>query len=159
MALNKRDRSFRQKLLLLKKAGLQNAVPPDRTKTDWQNHDNLPDRIQKILALVKTNIKWNTQMLYFIMYDIEDNKVRTQIARFLERKGCVRVQKSIFLARHDRKIFQDVHQILYEVNQVYDNHDSIFLVPVSTDELKSMKIIGKSIDIDVVLGNTNTFFF
>jgi CRISPR-associated protein Cas2 len=159
MPLDKRDRSFRQKLLLLKKAGLQNAVPPNRHKVDLDELDSLPERIRKILGLVETTIKFNTQMLYFIMYDIENSKVRTQIAKFLERKGCIRVQKSIFLARNERKVFDEVHKLLYEVNEVYENHDSIFLIPVSTDELRGMKIIGKSLDLDIILGNKNTLFF
>ncbi|MCK5537925.1 MAG: CRISPR-associated endonuclease Cas2 [Bacteroidales bacterium] len=159
MSLSKKDRSFRKKLLLHKHAGLENAVPPNRHKVDLDDIDNLTDRIKKILGLVETTLKFNTQMLYFIMYDIENNKIRTQISKFLERKGCIRVQKSIFLARNERKVFDEIQQILYEVNEIYDNHDSIFLIPVSTDELRGMKIIGKSLDLDIILGNKNTLFF
>lgn len=159
MSLSKKDRSFRKKLLAMKRAGLENAYPPDRQPNNLDEIEDLPQRIKTILGLAKTTIKFNTQMLYFIMYDIEDNKVRTQVAKFLERKGCIRVQKSIFLARSERKNFNEIHQILYEVNEVYDNHDSIFLVPIATDELRAMKIIGKSIDLDIILGNKNTLFF
>jgi CRISPR-associated protein Cas2 len=32
-------------------------------------------------------------------------------------------------------------------------------VPVSTDELRAMKIIGQNIDVDLIVRNKNTLFF
>jgi len=40
-------------------------------------------------------------MIYLIAYDIEDNRVRSQLARFLEKEG-VRMQKSVFMVEKDR---------------------------------------------------------
>ena len=36
-------------------------------------------------------------MLFFVMYDIESNKVRYLIAKYLERHGCTRIQVLSFL--------------------------------------------------------------
>ena len=71
--------------------------------------------------------------------DTEGNKVRTQIVNYLIRSGCHRIQKSIFLANL--------------------SHDSILLVPISTDYLQAMKIIGQTINVDVITKNKNTLFF
>lgn len=98
-------------------------------------------------------------MIYFVMYDIENNKVRSLISKYLLKKGCMRVQKSIFLADTDRKVYDDIRKDLHEVQQCYDNNDSILLVPVSTDEIQAMKIIGQNIDVDLILKNRNTLFF
>ncbi len=98
-------------------------------------------------------------MLYFVMYDIENDKIRNHIAKFLIRKGCTRVQKSIFLADTQRQIYSEIHQTLKEVQEVYDNHDSIFLVPIASDDLRAMKVIGENLDLDLTLGNKNTLFF
>lgn len=93
------------------------------------------------------------------MYDIENDKIRTQIAKYLIRKGCIRIQKSIFLAEAERKLYNELSTTLKEVQEVYDNNDSILFVPVSSDELKSMKIIGQQLDIDFILNNRSTLFF
>ena len=97
-------------------------------------------------------------MIYFIMYDIESNKVRTLVAKYLIRKGCTRVQKSIFIASSERPVFDEIRKDLKEVQECYDNSDSILLVPVSTDEIRAMKVIGQNIDFDLALKNKNTLF-
>lgn len=93
------------------------------------------------------------------MYDIENNKIRTQIAKYLKKKGCVRVQKSIFLASTERATFNEIHSTIRQVQEVYDNYDSIFFVPVSVDQLRAMKVVGQSISYELILGNKNTLFF
>lgn len=97
-------------------------------------------------------------MIYFIMYDIEHNKIRNYIAKYLERKGCSRIQKSIFIANTDRKLYNEIHNTLKAVQEMYENNDSIFFVPASTDEIKAIKIIGKSIDFDFITGSKTTLF-
>ena len=93
------------------------------------------------------------------MYDIENNKVRTSIAKYLEQNGCLRVQKSIFFAQSQRQTFNKIHADLKHIQELYDNNDSIFLVPVSTDQVRAMKIIGQNTDFDIIIGNKNTLFF
>ncbi|MBN1253526.1 MAG: hypothetical protein JXR51_06205 [Bacteroidales bacterium] len=63
------------------------------------------------------------------------------------------------MAELEHKIFNEIDQTLKEVNEVYDNNDSIFLVPISSNEVKSMKVIGHSVDFDLIAGNKNTLFF
>ena len=98
-------------------------------------------------------------MLFFVMYDIESNKVRTQIVNYLIRSGCHRIQKSIFLANLSHEKYNKIKEDLAEVQSYYDNHDSILLVPISTDYLQAMKIIGQTINVDVITKNKNTLFF
>lgn len=93
------------------------------------------------------------------MYDIESNKVRNQIVKYLIRKGCTRVQKSIFLADLPTADYDEIRTNLTEVQQCYDNEDSILIVPISTDYLRSMKIIGQTLDVELILKTKNTLFF
>ena len=93
------------------------------------------------------------------MYDIESDKVRSQIVKYLINKGCYRVQKSIFLADLSSELYKQIRSDLAEVQACYDNHDSILIVPISTDYLNSMKVIGQNIDIDLITHKTNTLFF
>lgn len=98
-------------------------------------------------------------MICFIMYDITSNKVRTLIAKFLLKKGCRRVQKSIFMADMPSDEVQDIAQKLTEIQKMYDNNDSILIVPLSEDYARAMKIIGQEVDIDLILHSKNTLFF
>lgn len=67
------------------------------------------------------------------MYDITSNKVRTLIAKFLLKKGYTRIQKSIFMADMPSDEVQDIAQKLTEIQKMYDNNDSILIVPLSED--------------------------
>lgn len=149
---------FIETLRLLKQAGIRGNKAIASLSPDFDNVDELDTRIKKVLGLVQQTLK-NTTMLYFIMYDIEDNKVRSYIAKYLLKKGCIRLQKSVFLTSSERQIFTEISRTLKEVNEVYNNHDSIVIVPVSTDELKSMRIIGQNKDISFFVDKKNTLFF
>ena len=98
-------------------------------------------------------------MIFFIMYDIESNKVRRYIAKYLEKKGCTRIQRSIFLADADTAIYNEIKNDLTEVQACYDNNDSILVVPISPDYLRAMKIIGQSIDLDIITRSKTSLFF
>ena len=52
-----------------------------------------------------------------------------------------------------------IRRSLTEVQECYENNDSILVVPISTDYLQSMKIIGKTIDVDIIMQTKNTLFF
>jgi CRISPR-associated protein Cas2 len=148
--------SFSEKMLKLYRSGLPREpvkpVPID---------DDIPSievRVQKLLGLVN-NKHDNRHMLFFVMYDIENDKVRRQVVKYLQRKGCMRVQKSIFVADTEHKVYAEIKDDLAAVQACYENEDSILVLPISTDYLQAMRIIGKSIDIDIVLKNKNTLFF
>jgi CRISPR-associated protein Cas2 len=158
MGKKKKEMTFVEKMLLHNKAGLTHSGIAAEL-TDDEKLAELPERIKKILEITNREHLTASKMLYFIMYDIENNKVRTSIAKYLEENGCLRVQKSIFFAESERKVFNKIHSDLKHIQELYDNNDSIFLVPVSTDQVRAMKIIGQSTDFDLIIGNKNTLFF
>ncbi len=98
-------------------------------------------------------------MLFFVMYDIESNKVRTLVHKYLKRMGCTPIQRSIFLADTPMETYNKIKDDLAAVQEAYDNDDSILVVPLSSDHLKMMKIIGYKIEIDVITHSKNTLFF
>ena len=138
--------------------GTHLGPPPNRSIEHWEEMPDLSLRIQTILGLTHQH-RSATKMLFFVMYDIESNKVRRCIVKYLENKGCTRVQKSIFLANLSIEKYQSIRDDLAEVQAAYDNQDSILIVPITTDYLKSMRIIGKNIDIDIITHTRNTLFF
>lgn len=120
---------------------------------------SLRHRVDLLMGIVEREQRPQTNMLFFVMYDIESNKVRRHIAKYLERKGCHRIQRSIFMADLDRTVYAEIKSDLAEVQALYDNEDSIIVCPISTDEIKAMKVIGQQLNLDVFLRQRNTLFF
>ena len=143
----------------LSRAGVQNSPPINRRTGDFSNMQTLQERVDFLMGVVNKSKRPATNMLFFVMYDIESDKVRYHIAKYLERKGCTRIQRSIFLADLDKKVYDLIKSDLEEVQSLYDNHDSIIVCPVSTDQLQAMKIIGEDISIDIITRTRNTLFF
>jgi CRISPR-associated endonuclease Cas2 len=119
----------------------------------------LPERIQKIVGIVKKQPLKSTTMNYMILYDIENNKIRKLISDFLIKNGCVRVQKSVFMGNSEHQKFQTIHDTLKDINSYYENADSIIMVPINVSDVRSMKLIGKNVNIDLLTNPPNTLFF
>jgi len=104
----------------------------------------LSQRISSLLNIFKKpNNKY--QFMYLIMYDIEVNKIRTQIAKYLIRSGAIRIQKSVYLISTDNARIQTIRSNLKYIQGIYDNEDSIIIMPVSKDILTKAEFIGKEI--------------
>lgn len=159
MSRRKHDVSAEEILQRIVQAGVKDNEIIKRCSEDEESQlDSLPDRIKKLLT-ISDNQRKCTDMLFFVMYDIAHNKVRNMVAKYLIKRGCYRIQKSIFLADLPTEDFSKIKSDLAEVQAAYDNNDSILIVPISTDYLKSMKIIGQNIDVDLIMRNKNTLFF
>lgn len=130
------------------------ANPRDEDKLE-----SLEVRVRKILGLAEKTRKRQGEMLFFVMYDIENDKVRRLVSKYLLEKGCTRVQRSIFLADTPTDVYERIRTELAEVQAAYDNHDSIIVLPVSTDYLRMMKVIGQKIELDIITHSRNTLFF
>lgn len=144
---------------LIEKAGLSGSGDIGKTMGSMEELPTLSERIKRILNIISTAERRPGNMICFIMYDITSNKVRTIIAKFLQNKGCTRVQKSIFMADLSSESFQDIGKKLAEIQKMYDNEDSILIVPLSQDYARAMKIIGQQVDLDLILHAKNTLFF
>jgi CRISPR-associated protein Cas2 len=148
--------SLAERIARLKKSGISEvpeAVDPEDILAP------LPARIRSILGIVHHQPAHATNMNYLIMYDITDNKVRKLVAQYLKSQGCIRIQKSVFMANSTHGRFQDIHDTLKEVNEQYENEDSIMLVPVNVADVRSMKLIGKNVSVDILTDPPTTVFF
>ncbi len=128
-------------------------------KSDINELPTLEERLRLILDLVNKKERRSTNMIFFVMYDIESNKVRRNVSKYLLRQGCHRVQRSIFLADVTPEKCRAIQRDLAAVQAMYDNKDSIFIVPLSIDYIKSMKVIGENVDFDLILKTKTTMFF
>ncbi len=150
--------SFVQKMKVLLESGISDSPRPGNSEED-DSLLPLNARIDKILGLTDKAKKQNGRMLFFVMYDIESDKVRRLVVRYLQKSGCIRVQKSIFLAESPMSTYNKIREDLADVQAVYDNQDSIIVLPITTDYLRMMKIIGKEVNLDIITKTKNTLFF
>lgn len=97
----------------------------------------------------------NNHMLFFVMYDIEDHRIRRHIAKYLQRNGCERLQKSVFLGSSPQHIYREIAQTLSEINSMYQNKDSIMLLPVSRESMMHLKVIGKDLHYKLIVQPPN----
>lgn len=138
--------------------GASNAERDEGMADDDVSLQSLPQRIQIILGIIKHQPVKATTMNYLILYDIEKNKVRALIAKYLLSQGCIRVQKSVFLSHSNHKKFDAIKNTLAEINEIYENSDSIILIPLNVSDARSMKLIGKNVNIEQIIDPPNTVF-
>ncbi len=148
-----------QKIRLIQSSGvIGRNKSEDKVNKEEIELVSIQSRIKQILSLTREVIKPN-EMHYLIMYDIENNKVRVIIAKYLLSKGCVRIQKSVFLAKTKYTVYQEICKNIKEIQELYHNKDSIIFVPITSQSLGSMEIIGKEIQISAFIDPPNTLFF
>ena len=156
---NRLEKRFIRNIARFRESGLKGGLYKRISISD-NECQNITDKIDTILVLLKGLQAKNTNtMLCFIMYDIEDNKIRTHIGKYLLRKGCIRVQRSVFIGNVTAAVYKEMSNTLAEVNDLYDNHDSIFFLPIGEDNLNSMRVIGVNVDFEIIKDDPNTFFF
>lgn len=144
----------------LLKAGLADA--PAANSPSQLAPDALPSpeaRLKDIIRIIHRIDRPANYMIFFVMYDIASDKVRTLVSKYLIQKGCTRVQRSIFLADLPTDTLHTIKTDLAEVQAAYDNNDSILIVPVSTSNLDAMRVIGQELNIDLITHTRNTLFF
>jgi CRISPR-associated endonuclease Cas2 len=151
--------TLKHRLERMQKAGILKTSGTSMNNGDDDMLAPLPDRIKTILGIVRHKPQKATTMNYLIMYDIENNKVRKLVSKYLEKQGCIRIQKSVFMANTDHPKFNDIHGTLKDINTFYENTDSIILVPVNVADVRSMKLIGSNVNIDILVEPPNTLFF
>jgi CRISPR-associated endonuclease Cas2 len=157
----KRFASLLEEILKIRRSE-ESGLRAFATKPENEDLALLPigERVQKILSMNQKAKKIKPGEIYFfVFYDIEHNKVRGRIAKYLLRMGCERMQKSVYLALLNRTVYEDMKQTLAEIQAMYDNNDSIVFLPVGTEQVENMKLIGKNLEFSLTFEQTGTLFF
>lgn len=159
----RKEFNLKERIEKLRKAGFTVDDEKSASENAPETEDNLdlaplPERIKKIIGIIQDKPVKSTTMNYLILYDISNNKVRTLIAKYLESKGCIRIQKSVFLCHSTHKKFDEIKSTLVDINDAYANADSIILIPINVSDARSMKLIGQNVNIDQIIDPPNTVF-
>lgn len=95
-------------------------------------------------------------MICWVMYDIKDDRARTKIAKACLKSGLYRVQYSVFLGtiEPDEK---DTLQL--QIEELMDeDEDSVYIFPMSKDELRNTVLLGQAFDKDMVTDQVRSLF-
>jgi len=157
------DEAWVEQTALLAKREVQQRKARKPQRMPQPNSDQLAAAAERVEALksyfAQLKPKPAGYMLCFVMYDIEDDRIRKKIADYLIEKGLQRVQKSVFLGQLSQKSYQEIYHTMHALQAAYENEDTIMIVPVAEQDLRSMRLIGREIDIEITLGRANTLFF
>lgn len=98
-------------------------------------------------------------MLKLICYDIENNRLRTGVAKYLEQQGLVRLQYSVFAGTLNNEQWQKLWNrvaLLYEKR--CGEHDTIYCILLSKAAFKKMRSLGEKPDNKFVLDEIDVLF-
>ncbi len=91
-------------------------------------------------------------MTFLICYDIIDDRLRTRLAKRLEKAGCIRLQKSVFLAPHfDAKRLAILRGGIKKVLPLLLlPHESVITIPIEKDNLSDIVWAGDAASIQIL---------
>lgn len=95
-------------------------------------------------------------MITWVLYDIEDDKARTKIAKTCKQAGLYRVQLSCFLGTLD-KAQLDTLQLQIEA-LINEDIDKVYIFPMNKGELQQSILLGQAFDKKLVTDEIRMLF-
>ena len=96
-------------------------------------------------------------MIIWTMYDIKDNKARSRVAKCCKQAGLYRVQYSVFLGTLTAS---QKDSLELEIQDLIDEEvDSVYIFPMSKNELQSTALLGQAFDKEMVTDEVKALFF
>lgn len=96
-------------------------------------------------------------MIVWVLYDIENDKARTKIAKLCKQAGLYRVQFSCFLGT------LNTHQkdtLCLQIETLIDEEkDKVYVFPMNQSELRQTVAMGQAFDKDLVTDEIKALFF
>jgi CRISPR-associated protein Cas2 len=96
-------------------------------------------------------------MICWVIYDIKKDKPRTKISKICKRAGLYRVQKSVFLGSLDENEKDTLELSVCEL--INEETDSIYIFPMSKNELRQTVLLGQAFDKKLVTDDVKALFF
>ncbi len=81
-------------------------------------------------------------MVYLLLYDINNDQLRTKLAKKLKLAGLRRIQKSVFMGKAYLTELQEIVDWVRE-NQTEESDDSVFIFNLDSPTLKNYWGLGE----------------
>lgn len=95
-------------------------------------------------------------MIAWVLYDIENDKARTKVAKLCKQAGLYRVQFSVFLGTLEKNR-KDTLQLQIE-ELINEEQDSVYIFPMSKNELQETVLLGQAFDKKMVTDEVKALF-
>ena len=96
-------------------------------------------------------------MIVWVMYDIVDDRARNKVAKACKQAGLYRVQYSVFLGKITANDKDSLS--LYIEELIDEKEDSVYIFPMSKDELQQTDLLGQAFDKKFVTDEVHALFF
>lgn len=96
-------------------------------------------------------------MIIWVLYDIADDKARSKVAKYCQQAGLYRVQYSVFLGTIEAN-GRDTLELQIE-EQIDLERDSVYIFPMSKNELQETALLGQAFDKKLVSDEVHALFF
>ena len=96
-------------------------------------------------------------MIVWVMYDIVDDRSRNKVAKACKQAGLYRVQYSVFLGKMTANDKDSLS--LYIEGLINEKEDSVYIFPMSKDELQQTDLLGQAFDKKFVTDEVHALFF
>jgi CRISPR-associated protein Cas2 len=96
-------------------------------------------------------------MIIWVLYDINNDRCRTKVAKLCKQAGLYRVQFSVFLGSlntHEK----DTLRLQIE-NYIDEEIDKVYIFPMNKTELQQTELLGQAFDKDLVSDEVKALFF
>jgi len=96
-------------------------------------------------------------MIIWVMYDIENDKARTKIAKACKLAGLYRVQFSVFLGTLNAN---EKDSLQLEIKDLIDEEvDKVYIFPMNKTEMQQTILLGQAFDKNLVTDEIRELFF
>jgi CRISPR-associated protein Cas2 len=96
------------------------------------------------------------EQLLWVIYDIQENKIRTKIAKTTLEAGLYRVQKSVFLGSINKTRLDELKMRLNDL--IDEEKDSIYIFPMCEADFKKTILMGQAFDKEMVTDEIRALF-
>lgn len=96
-------------------------------------------------------------MIVWVLYDIKKDKPRNKVAKLCKQAGIYRVQYSVFLGTLEENEKDTLRLKIEEL--INEETDSVYIFPMSKNELKSTVLLGQAFDKKLVTDKVKQLFF
>ena len=96
-------------------------------------------------------------MILWVLYDIQNDRARTKIAKYCKQAGLYRVQYSCFLGTIDANRRDSLELQIEELIDV--DNDKVYIFPMNRQELSDCRMLGQAFDEKLITDEIKALFF
>lgn len=96
-------------------------------------------------------------MITWVLYDIENDRSRTKVARHCKQAGLYRVQLSVFLGMLSKN---EKDTLALQIQQlINESIDKVYIFPMTKEEMRQSILLGQAFDRRLVTDKIKQLFF